>query len=181
MTKYMSEQEERRGTRRVMLGAVAVAVLACIGVLVWVWLPSFRHSPRLTNATGVRTDQPQGTSLAGKNSKPPRLAARNVVNPPYIGRAHQIESTATSKLDLKPQQVKAIRSYADQERQQRLDTVNFPIAVGAAVPTSLKLHNMPPKLSDVLHAYRNDQYFLVPRQFIIVEKKTRRIVAIVPA
>jgi len=179
MTKYISQQEERRGTRRIMFGAAVVAVFACIGVLVWVWLPSFHHSARLTNATGVRTDQAQGSSVAAKTTNPPKLAAHDVVNPPYVGRAHQIESTAKSGLDLKPQQVDAIKSYA--ATQQRLDTVNFPIAVGAAVPTSLKLRDMPANLSNALPAYEDDQFFLVPHQFVIVEKKTRRIVAIVPA
>jgi Protein of unknown function (DUF1236) len=179
MPQYMSQQEERRGTRAVFFGGAIVAFLGIVGVLVWVFLPPFHQSGRLTDATGVRTDQPQGMSVAGKTTKPPRLAAHDVVNPPYIGRAHEIESTAKSDLDLKPRQVDAIKSYASD--QPRMDTVNFPIAVGAAVPTSVKLHDMPAKLSDTLPSYRGDQYFVVPHQFVIVEKKTRRIVAIVPA
>ncbi len=180
MTKYISEQEEQRGTRGIMMGAFVLAIIACAG-LVWVFLPSFNQSPRLTTATGERTDQPQGHSVAGKNTAPPRLASHKDVNPAYIGRAHQIESTGTDTTGLKPAQQDAIKSFVAQNAQQRVDTVNFPIAVGAAVPSSFQLHSLPPKLAEAMPSYQGDQYFMVPHQLVIVEKKTRRIVAIVPA
>ncbi len=98
MPQYISQQEERRGTRTVFFGGAIVAFLAIVGVLVWVFLPPFHESGRLTEATG-----------------------------------------------------------------------------------SVQLHDIPDKLSGTLPSYRGDQYFVVPHQFVIVEKKTRRIVAIVPA
>jgi hypothetical protein len=76
--------------------------------------------------------------------------------------------------------VNAIESFAAQNSQQRVDTLNVPIAVGAAAPTSFELHKLLPKLSNALPSYQGDHYFLVPHQFVIVEKKTRRIVVIVP-
>ncbi|MEJ2432005.1 MAG: hypothetical protein P8Y53_02125 [Pseudolabrys sp.] len=84
-----------------MIGRAIPAVIACAGP-VWVFLPSFHQSPRLTNATGGRTDQPQAHSVASKNTVPPRLAAHDVVNPPYNGRAARIEGTGTDTLNLKP-------------------------------------------------------------------------------
>jgi Protein of unknown function (DUF1236) len=179
MTKYLSEREERRGTRRVFVGGAVVAFLAVVDVPVCVFMPSFHQSGRLTAATGIRTDQPQGVSVTGKTTQPPRLAAHDVVNPPYIGRAPSIESTAKTDLDLKPRRIETIKNYAAQQR--RMGTVNFPIAVGAAVPNSVNLHDMPPKLSSALPSYQEDQYFLVPHQFVIVEKKTRRIIAFMSA
>lgn len=54
------------------------------------------------------------------------------------------------------------------------------IAVGAAVPQKIALNDVPTSLADKLSAYSGDQYFLVANQFVIVERSTRRIVAIVP-
>jgi len=59
-------------------------------------------------------------------------------------------------------------------------SVNFTMTVGAAVPLSAPLHPIPPQLGRSLSSFQNDQYIMVGDQFIIVERDTRRIVAIVP-
>jgi hypothetical protein len=54
------------------------------------------------------------------------------------------------------------------------------MTVGAAVPGNTQLRDIPPQLAKSLPNFKNDQYLVVGDQFIIVEKQTRRIVAIVP-
>ena len=39
---------------------------------------------------------------------------------------------------------------------------------------------MPVSLTDTLSAYSGDKYFIVPNQFVIVEKATCHIVTIIP-
>jgi hypothetical protein len=68
-----------------------------------------------------------------------------------------------------------------QHTQQKLTHTDFTIAVGAAVPHSISLGDIPTTLSDKLSAYSGDQYFIVSNQFVVVEKANRRIVAIIPA
>ncbi len=44
----------------------------------------------------------------------------------------------------------------------------------------MKLRDVPPQLAQALPGYAKDQYFIVDNQFVVVEKQTRRIVAILP-
>jgi hypothetical protein len=57
---------------------------------------------------------------------------------------------------------------------------NFSIVVGGAVPDSAKLTDMPQQVAQALPNYASDQFFVVNNQFVVVERQTRRIVAIVP-
>jgi hypothetical protein len=58
--------------------------------------------------------------------------------------------------------------------------VNFSIAVGGAVPEQVKLADFPRQLAQAMPDYAKDQYVVVNNQFVVVERQTRRIVAIVP-
>lgn len=171
---------ERNGSRRddprvYLAGGVLVLVVVVVLVGVWVWMPAFKPA---TSGSGVRTLQNQGESVAGTTTKPSPYAQYNAGDSTTLGRDHAISATAQPQLNLAPKQVQAIRNYAAQQQPQ---TADFTITVGAAVPKQVQLHDMPAQLQKVVPAAQSDQYILVPHHFVIVEKQTRRIVAIVPA
>jgi hypothetical protein len=91
-----------------------------------------------------------------------------------------LTGSATTDVDLSLDQINAIKSYANRHDDQRVNTVNFTMTVGAAVPKETQLRDIPPPLGQSLRSLSRDQYIMVGDQFIIVEKATRRIVAIVP-
>lgn len=181
MVKNMTPREEQRGTSAVMVWAAVVAVAAGVGLLVWFFVPGFSTS-NLPNqaANGLRSNQTQGVSVTAQMTQPQRTTTPRSTDSTTVGRKERLTGSATTDLDLSPDQLQAIKGYAAQHADQKVNSVNFTMTVGAAVPTSTQLHDIPPNLGQSLHSFQGDQYIMVGNQFIVVEKRTRRIVAIVP-
>lgn len=176
--KNLSRNEERRGTGRVIVGSVIAAFIIGLAIAFWPWWTAYQ-SPQ-TAVTGSRSNQIEGRSTAGKQTTPPQSAGTNSGTPQTVGRAHDITSTATNNLNLNASQRKAVDDFATQHQQQKVDHVDFTVSVGAAVPKKVQLRDLPSQLADALSGYKADQYLILPKQFVIVEKQTRRIVALIP-
>ena len=56
--------------------------------------------------------------------------------------------------------------------------INFAIAIGALVPPTVELYQVPTEVVQVVPAYSGYSYFVVADQIVIVEPKARRIVAV---
>jgi uncharacterized protein DUF1236 len=176
----MSRPEERRGTGWMFGGAAVIALVVGIGMAVWFLVPGFGTSPEPRNA-GQLSNQTMGASVASQQTKPLKTESPNSTDPSTVGRNADIQQTAKGNLQsFSPDQLHAIQSYVAAHPQDATAQTNFSITVGGAVPTSAKLNDMPQPLAQAMPAYAGDQYLLVNNQFIIVEKQTRRIVAIVP-
>jgi hypothetical protein len=176
--KTLSRGEERRGTGRVIVGSVIAAFVIGLAIAFWPWWVGYQ-SPQ-TAVTGSRSNQIAGRSTAGKQTTPPQSAGTNSGTPQTVGRAHDITSTATNNLNLNASQRKAVDDFATQHQQQKVDHVDFTVSVGAAVPKKVQLRDLPSQLADALSGYKADQYLILPKQLVIVEKQTRRIVALIP-
>jgi hypothetical protein len=151
-------------------------------LLVWFFVPGFSSS-NVPNqaANGERSNQVKGASLAAQRTEPiPEMAPRST-DSGTVGRKEELVGSAVNDLHMTPDQVNAIKSFAAKHADQRVQSVDYTMTVGAAVPLSAKLHAVPPQLGQALPSFKDDQYVIVGNQFIIVEKNTRRIVAIVPA
>lgn len=61
----------------------------------------------------------------------------------------------------------------------RVNDVKFAMNVGAVVPDSIRIVDVPPTLFEIDPAWRGDQYFVVRDEVVIVDQ-SRRIVATVP-
>jgi hypothetical protein len=95
------------------------------------------------------------------------------------GEAAQIEQSATP-LKLTDSQREQVRSYFSGKNVERLQSVGFSLAIGAAVPQQVQLQKLPPEVSSVIGGYQSDDYVLVGDQLVIVDSGARRVVAIVP-
>jgi hypothetical protein len=62
----------------------------------------------------------------------------------------------------------------------RLQSVDFSVAIGAAVPRKVELQKLPAQISSVIGGYQGDDYLIVGDQLVIVDRSARRVVAIVP-
>lgn len=174
----MTRQDERRGTNWAFAGAAIVCLVIGAGLLAWFFVPGLGTSPGPKNA-GMLSNQTVGSSAASK-TEPLKVESPNSTGPYTVGRNQDIQQTAKPNLQSFSQgQVNAIQSYVADHRQDA-QQVNFSIAVGGAVPTSAKLNDMPQQLAQAMPNYASDQYLVVNDQFVIVERQTGRIVAIVP-
>ena len=127
------------------------------------------------SATGTLTNESAGESAVGKST--PAGPAENQTS---SGRAAKIRGSASGTLSLSQEQREKISAYVSRHRVHRVDSVNFSIAIGAAVPRQAELRDLPRELVQVLQGYSGDKYVLVRDQLVIVDSKARRIVAIIP-
>jgi hypothetical protein len=152
-----------------------VIVAAALGLAITSAGALDRKQAEPGSATGVRSNQNAGQSGAGKIDPSGPTGDQN-----NAGRAADIQSSATGGPSLSPEQRAKIGSYVTQHGLHRVDSVNFTISVGAAVPRQAELRDLPKDLAAILQGYSGDKYVLVRDQLVIVDAKARRIVAIIP-
>jgi Protein of unknown function (DUF1236) len=95
------------------------------------------------------------------------------------GEAAQIEQTETP-LNLSEAQRQQIRQYFASKPGQRMQSANFSLAIGAAVPQDVPLQKLPPEILSAMGGYQGNDYVLVGDQLVIVDPSARRVVALVP-
>jgi len=179
MPRDMSRREAQRGTGWMFGGAAVLALIVGVGLLVWFLIPNFGASDQPRNA-GTLSNQTVGMSTASKQEPLPGASSRST-DSDTVARNQDINATGKGDLrGMSQQQVQAIQKFASNNTQQSAQQVNFSIAVGGAVPEQVKLADFPPQLAQEMPDYAKDQYFIVNNQFVVVERATRRIVAIVP-
>jgi hypothetical protein len=161
----LPRREEREDTRQLMLGLIDE-------------LPDERRGARQLMMWGlvglavvlfvglVWVTAPPGTTsrMSGQNAS---------------GEAAQIERTATP-LQLSDAQRQQIRQYFASQPGQRMQSADFSLAVGAAVPQDVPLQKLPPEILSALGGYQGNDYVLVGDQLVIVDPTARRVVALVP-
>ena len=181
MVKDMTPREEQQGTSSLFVWSTIVAIAFAVGLGVWFFMPGFNQSGELNQAAnGSMSNQTQGSSVTAQVTKPVPTTDARSTDPTTAGRNERLEGSSSAKVDLTPDQLRAVKSYVAQHRDERVQPANFTMTVGAAVPGSAQLRDIPPQLAKSLPNFQNDQYGVIGDQFIIVEKQTRRIVAIVP-
>ena len=87
-------------------------------------------------------------------------------------------ATATA-VNLTTEQKTEIRNSVINNRSApRAASVNFNVAVGVAVPATVHFAPLPASIVSIEPAWRGYEYFVHADQLIIVDPRTRRIVAI---
>ena len=82
--------------------------------------------------------------------------------------------------ELTSEQREKIRGLVAGPREARVDTSEFMPKVGHTVPSYVLLHGLPAQLADIMGAYHGSDYLIVLDQMVIVDPKSRRIIAVVP-
>jgi Protein of unknown function (DUF1236) len=177
----MSDEQKYQRARL----AVSIAIIGFAATLLWpfVTAPNAQVDgtrPVPSPSTGVLSNQGAGESQAGKNKEvTPRQNPAVGSGQNSSGEAADIQSSATG-LKLTDAQREQIRSYFAGKSANRLQSVDFSVAIGAAVPRQLELQKLPDRISSVLGGYQGDDYLIVGDQLVIVDQSARRVVAIVP-
>jgi hypothetical protein len=176
--------QERRDTRQLMMWGWLGLTVVLFVVLVWVTAPNgppgSTARPRPSPENGMLANQGSGESQAGQNNMvTPRENSAVGSGQNASGEAAQIEQTATP-LNLSDAQRQQIRQYFASKPGQRMQSANFSLAVGAAVPQDVPLQKLPPEISSVMGGYQSNDYVLVGDQLVIVDPSARRVVARVP-
>ncbi len=123
---------------------------------------------------GERSNQRQGESSEVQPNAHTGLPATG------NSRMEEIRRTANGKLTLSLEQRSRIQQAVAHSKLKRQQNVAFTISVGAAVPHQADARDLPPALAKAVPSKHPLQYVLVRDQLVLLDKRTRRIVAIIP-
>ena len=62
----------------------------------------------------------------------------------------------------------------------RVTSVNFSLNVGTVVPQTVRFAPLPPTLVEINPGWRSYEYFVVQEEIIIIDPRSRKIIAILP-
>jgi len=182
MADDLSGREQRNGTRNLFVGGAIVAAILLVGIGVWPLLqgdetggahrPSATGTETTQSAAGEKSNQEVGGSNTG-------AAATNQAEDSTGGKARAIQQSATVAA-VGDSQRDALRRYFAGQDALRVDSVNFSIAIGSAIPREQELRPTPAEVSDIMQGYKDSDYIVVRDQLVIVDRASRRVVAIVP-
>jgi hypothetical protein len=74
-----------------------------------------------------------------------------------------------------------IRETIRSEKVAPLTDVHFSVTIGEAVPRTVHLNRLSPRIIEYAPEYRGYAYILVGDDILIVDPRTLRIVAVIPA
>lgn len=184
----MNDRRRRSGNRdlggnqRMMLVAAVVAAVLFLGVLGWSFLdnplgraPGSAGGSAGGDVTTLPSKQAQrsGESTVGKNDPGGQPG-------PAGGRQRAIKGSA-QPLSLSDDQRRQVGSFiAGQSDLQRDDQARFELMIGVLVPEQITLSDLPPEVTEIMNGYWGDQCLVVSDRLVIVDRQTRRIVALVP-
>ncbi|WP_117195971.1 DUF1236 domain-containing protein [Rhizobium terrae] len=84
----------------------------------------------------------------------------------------------TGSINISTEQRTEVRNILVQNKVEPVD-VDVDVSVGVAVPTTVELHPLPPRIVEIVPAYRGYEYFvLADGRIIIVEPSTHEVVYI---
>ena len=162
-------------------GVVAgLIVLAVVFVAVTVW-PIVVPNPLGTPKGGANTssDTAQSGVTPAQRSAESEVGKAGPANEaPTVGLADKIKSSS-HPLFIDNAQRSKLRELV-QARNDARTREPFEIMIGAAVPKQVNLVDLPEEASRILNGYSGDQYTMVQDKLVIVDKTSRRVVAIVP-
>lgn len=161
----------RKITSQKLLVAAVLAGLCAAAQISWAQVSSAQGNPN-----GERTNQREGQSsdIQQNTTHPQGLPAGG------NSRLEDTRRTSSGELTLNGDQRTQLKNAVKHAKLKRQENVGFTIAVGAAVPQQANTRDLPPAIAKTVPSKHSLQYVLVRDQLILVDKETRRIVAIVP-
>lgn len=123
---------------------------------------------------GSRSDQQSGESSYIQQNETSGLGRSGQ------SAAEDIRRTASGDIKFSPQQIAQLQRAVHDAKLERRDSVIFTVAIGAAVPAQAGAKDLPPQVARTLPTTTPMRYVLVQDRLILVDRKTSRIVAIVP-
>jgi Protein of unknown function (DUF1236) len=155
--------------------ATLAALVFIVGVFVY-----FGQGP-VPDAGSQRSNQAAGESAAGRSQDmSARSAADRADGSEQGARAREVQATGSGEVPLSAEQRTRVRDYFAKSRSNIADSDALSISIGASVPRQIATQPLPPEIVDLIDKYRGDEYFIASDRLVVVEPKSRRIVAIIP-
>ena len=137
-----------------------------------------RNAQQQTPSTN-RAAQPRRNAQQSPNSaqQPQRNAQQP--NTPSTNQAQRPQSTRVN-VSLNVQQRTRVSQAIAKLNVRPLSNVRFSVAVGTAVPASVHVQRLPASVVSVVPQYRGYDFVVVSNRIVIIEPRSRQIVAFMP-
>jgi hypothetical protein len=128
--------------------------------------------------TGMKADrqpgaQEGGTTAGSGEQQPSGQAAQD---------SGGVSGETTASVNVTTEQQTEIRQIITEEKVQPVPKVDFEVTVGTAVPNTIEVHRLPPRIVELVPAYEGYMYFvLADGRIVIVEPDTMQIVYVLTA
>lgn len=120
-----------------------------------------------TQGTSTRNPTPSGAG-SGSSSQ---TAAPSTSSPSHAATAPAVNLTTQQRTEIR-------NTVINTGSAPRVASVNFNVAVGVVVPTTVHFAPVPEALVRIEPAWRGFDYFVYADEIIIVDPRTRRIIAV---
>jgi Protein of unknown function (DUF1236) len=127
----------------------------------------------------------QGRSAAEERGY--RSHERGAMQGPAEGRSAQqnrgriTEQRSVAPVNLSSTQKTEIHRVITGPNIHRIGHVNFSLAVGTAIPSTVRVYPVPERIVRIIPEYRGFDYIVVRNELVIIDPATLQIVAILPA
>jgi cytoskeletal protein RodZ len=157
--------------------------------------------PQTEGQTGATTEQPAEGQAGTTELKPPEGQAEAPAEEPAEGQAEapaeeptegQAEAPADSQDETQTGAISPVEVTVEQKTEIKqvvqevdvepvaVDRIDFDIDVGVAVPRTIVVHPLPPRIVEIVPEYEGYLYFLLADgRIVIVEPDTLKIVVII--
>jgi cytoskeletal protein RodZ len=132
------------------------------------------QAPDKANSPKTQTDGQAGVPTPSAKPDNARSPSQNAA--PNAAAQKPGASTAVSS-----EQHVRIRETLRGEKAERLKNVPFAVTMGDTIPRTVHLHKLPVRILEYVPQYRDYEYILVGDEILIVDPRTFRIVAVIPA
>ncbi|NEW87472.1 DUF1236 domain-containing protein [Rhodopseudomonas sp. WA056] len=169
------------GNQRMMLGAAVVAAVLFLAVLGWSFLdnplgraPGSAGGGDSSDLTTLPSKQAQrsGESTVGKTDPGGQ--------PGVAGERERAIKSSAQPLSLSDDQRSQVAAVIANSELARTDAARFELMIGALVPEQIAVSDLPPEVPEIMNGYWGAQCLVVADRLVIVDRNTRRIVALVP-
>lgn len=93
-----------------------------------------------------------------------------------------VSGETTGSIDVTTEQRTEIRQIITEEKVEPAASVDFDVTVGTAVPQTVEVHTLPPRIVELVPAYEGYKYFvLADGRIVIVDPNSMEIVYIITA
>lgn len=141
--------------------------------------PAQTNSP--SNTQTQSANPPAGNSQAQQSQ--PGSGSTNTAQQPNSQQNAAERSSSTNvnaSVNINDQQRTRISQSVSRLNVQPLNSVNFSLSVGTAVPRDVRLQPLPAEVVEVVPQYRGYNFVLVKDEIVIVEPSSDKIVAVLP-
>jgi outer membrane biosynthesis protein TonB len=139
-----------------------------------------KTKPAPTAQTEEKT-KPAPTAQTQEKTKPAPTAQTPTQGAAPSAAAQQKGSTANASAAMTTEQNVKFRETLRAEKTERLTGVQFSISIGDEVPATVRFHRLPARIVEYAPQYRDFDYILVGDDILVLDPRSHRIVAVIPA